>query len=91
MLQTAGTKDLQEAVNDFLYPRWPVNMNICRARIAPGPCSHLEEGDDVRDMVGVEVGKHDMLQLVMLYACLQEALEDAVPTVKEDIGVVQIE
>ena len=32
-----------------------------------------------------------MLQLVMLNARLQQSLYDAMPTIKEDVGVVEVE
>ncbi len=32
-----------------------------------------------------------MLQLVVLYAYFQQSLYDAMPTVKEDVGVLQVE
>ena len=85
LLQATGSKYLQQAIDDLLSTRWPINMNICRARVSLRPCSCLQKWDDIRDMIGVEVREHDMLQLVVPDAGLQQPLHNTMATVEEHI------
>src|SRR5437588_10455138 len=53
LLQATGSKDLQQAIDNLLNTRWPINMNICRSRISLRPCSCLQKWNSTRATTGL--------------------------------------
>jgi len=91
LLKSIGTEHTDKLVEEVLDTRRPINMQIRGALVSSRPCSGMKQGNQVGNMVGMKVGQDDVLEVFVLYPNLQEPLQDAMPTVKEDRGSIQFD
>jgi hypothetical protein len=89
-LQSSSTEHLHQSIDDRAHSRRTINMHVARTWIPPRKCSRLKKWDDIRDVIGMEMRKDNVLKLGMLHTNLQQPLHYSVPAIKEDMRTIQL-
>src|SRR5260370_6840514 len=79
LLQDGCSKDILESVDQALYARRSVDMQVGGAGIASRPGASVQKRHQVRNMVWVKMRYHDMFYLVVLHTSLQQPLHYTMP------------
>src|SRR5260221_13465258 len=90
LLQAGCSKDILESVDQALYARRSVDMQVGGTGIASRPGASVQKRHQVRNMVWVKMRYHDMFYLVVLHTSLQQPLNYAMPAVEQDGQSVQL-
>src|SRR5258708_12370537 len=70
LLQGVRSKDILESVDQALYARRSVDMQVGGAGIASRPGARVQKRYQVRNMVWVKMRYHDVLSLLLLHTTL---------------------
>ena len=84
-LRKAGwLEEAHQAIDEMAQTGRPVNMQVAGTRIAPRPRAHLQQGNEIGNMIGMKMRYHDMVEHIMRNARFEQALHDPMPAIKEN-------
>ncbi len=86
-LQGVGSEEAQEAHELDLEADRTVDVEVPVPRVDLGPAGAVEVRDEVREVVGVEVGEDDVLDVVLAQAEPRQAGGDAASEVEDEAQV----